>query len=267
MAIRLAATRSALALCLALFMCSCTHLKYASVQAEYARIQNAEPGQVNVKHMLDRDTFFVHGRCIDDPGRYKDVPKAIAAFSNKFQRNERVDTMYFEVAGSHFGLNLPEGYFDLLVFADIDGDGLFEAEEAVGRRAIGVNNTAVPEKVLGQMDVQLADPLAIGWDVSFSVPDRRGRVDSLFYPSGTIRSLDDPIFDRSFSTLGMYDPASFSESEAAPGSSRPSSGNWIESNTNPGSITTRQVVTSINWPSCSIKYFCRGKSTRRAVCR
>jgi pimeloyl-ACP methyl ester carboxylesterase len=192
-------------------MCSCTHLKYASVQAEYARIQNAEPGQVNVKHMLDRDTFFVHGRCIDDPGRYKDVPKAIAAFSNKFQRNERVDTMYFEVAGSHFGLNLPEGYFDLLVFADIDGDGLFEAEEAVGRRAIGVNNTTVPEKVLGQMDVQLADPLAIGWDVSFSVPDSRGRVDSLFYPSGTIRSLDDPIFDRSFSTLGMYDPASFSE--------------------------------------------------------
>jgi uncharacterized protein YifE (UPF0438 family)/uncharacterized alpha/beta hydrolase family protein len=181
------------------------------VQAKYARIQNAEPGQLNVKHMIDRERYFLHGRCNDAAGSYVGLPKAIAAFSSKYQINERVDTMYFEVAGSHFGLNLPEGRYELLVFADIDGSGTFGRSEVVGKRSIDLSDFSAPEKVLGQIDLELAEPITIDWDVSIDVPDTRGRVESLFFPSGTIRSLDDPIFDSGFSTLGMYDPASFME--------------------------------------------------------
>jgi len=176
---------------------------------KYARIQNAEPGQLVVKHMIDRESYFVNGRCIDNAGSYSGVPKAIAAYSSKYKANERVDSMYFEVAGSHYGLNLPEGRYDLLVFADMDGNGLFSSAEVVGKRSIDLNDASVPEMVLGQVDVRLAEPLTIDWDVSIEVPDTRGRSESLFYPSGAIRTLDDPIFDSSFSTLGMYDPASF----------------------------------------------------------
>ena len=201
--------RAILFLCLALCLGSCTYMKYASVQAEYARIQNAEPGQLVVKHMIDRESYFVNGRCIDNAGSYSGVPKAIAAYSSKYKANERVDSMYFEVAGSHYGLNLPEGRYDLLVFADMDGNGLFSSTEVVGKRSIDLNDASVPEMVLGQVDVRLAEPLTIDWDVSIEVPDTRGRSESLFYPSGAIRTLDDPIFDSSFSTLGMYDPASF----------------------------------------------------------
>jgi pimeloyl-ACP methyl ester carboxylesterase len=197
--------------CLVFFLCSCTYLKYTSVQAEYTRIQNAEPGQLNVKHMIDRESYFVHGRSVDITGNYAGLPKAIAAFSSKYKTNERVDTMYFEVAGSHFGLNLPEGHYDLLVFADIDGNGAFESSEVVGKQSIELNDSIVTEKVLGQVDVQLTVPITVNWHVSIDVPDSGGRSESLFYPSGTIRKLDDPIFDRSFSTLGMYDPASFLE--------------------------------------------------------
>ncbi len=200
-----------LTLCLAFCLGSCTYLKYASVQAEYARIQNAEPGQLNVKHMIDRETYFIHGRSIDIKGQFAGLPKAIAAFSSKYQANERVDTMHFQVAGSHYGLNLPEGGYDLLAFADIDGNGVFGPSEVVGERAIVLDSSLVPEKVLGQVNVQLTEPITINWDVSIDVPDTSGRAESLFYPSGTIRTLDDPIFDSSFSTIGMYDPASFSE--------------------------------------------------------
>lgn len=196
---------------LAFCLCSCTYLKYASVQAEYARIQNAEPGQLNVKHMIERETYFVHGRSIDVAGGYAEVPKAIAAFSSKYQPNERVDTMHFKVTGSHFGMNLPEGRYDLLIFADIDGNGVFGPSEVVGKHSIELNDSLVPDKVLGQVDVRLAEPVTINWDVSFDVRDSSGGSESLFFPSGTIRNLDDPIFDRSFSTLGMYDPASFLE--------------------------------------------------------
>ena len=206
-----APARLILTLCLACCLCSCTHLKYASVQAEYARIQDAQPGQLNVKHMIDRESYFVHGRSIDDERSYAGLPKAIAAFSSKYQINEHVDTMFFENSGSHFGLNLPEGRYDLLVFADIDADGVFGPSEVIGQRSIKLNNSLAPEKVLGQVDVQLREPTTIDWDVSIAAPDSGGRSESLFFPSGTIRTLDDPIFDSSFSTLGMYDPASFLE--------------------------------------------------------
>ena len=196
-------------LCLAFCLGSCTYLKYAGVQAEYARIQNAEPGQLVVKHMIDRESYFVNGRCIDDAGSYSGVAKAIIAYSSKYKANERVDSMYFEIAGSHYGLNLPEGPYDLLVFADNNGDGLFSSTEVVGKRSIDLNDASAPEMVLGQVDVRLAEPITIDWDVSIEVPDTGGRIESLFYPSGAIRTLDDPIFDSSFATLGMYDPASF----------------------------------------------------------
>ena len=61
----LSITGSILITCLAPWISSCTHLKYASVQADYARIQNAQPAQLNAKHMIERETFFVHGRCAD----------------------------------------------------------------------------------------------------------------------------------------------------------------------------------------------------------
>ena len=203
--------RLMLMVCLVFSLCSCTHLKYASVQAEYARIQNAEPGQLNLKHMIDRETYFVSGLCIDETGSYRGLPKAIAAFSSRYQANERVDTMYFEVAGSHFGLNLPEGRYDLLVFADKDGNGVFDSSEVVGKRSLELNSATVPEKVLSQVDVQLSEPITISWDVSIDAPDFGGRSESLFFPSGAIRRLDDPIFDSGYATLGMYDPASFLE--------------------------------------------------------
>ena len=203
--------RALLFLSVALCLESCTYLKYAGVQAEYARIQNAEPGQVNVKHMLDRQKIVIHGQCNDALGTYVGKPKAIAAFSSKYRPDELVEAMHFAMAGSHYGMSLPEGRYDLVVFADIDGDRVFGRSEVVGRRAINLNKTEIPEMVLGQVDIQLTGPTTIDWEFAMNVPDTQGRSESLFYPSGTLRTLDDPIFDASFSTLGMYDPASFLE--------------------------------------------------------
>ena len=201
----------AFVLCATLLSCSCTYLKYASVQSEYARIQNAEPGQVNVKHMLERETFFVQGRAIDDSGNYSAYSKAVAAYSNKYKANERVDTMYMGGVGDHYGLNLPKGSYDLLVFVDSDADGVFSASEVVAQQQIIADSFSAPDNVLSQVDFHLAAPVTAEWVEPFDLPGNQERPESLFYPSGAIRSLDDPIFDGSFSTLGMYDPASFLE--------------------------------------------------------
>ena len=163
MALPIAPPRLTFILCIVLCMSSCTHIQYASVQAEYARIQNVAPGQLNVKHMLDRENYFVHGRSVDDAGQFAGLPKVIAAFSSKYSTNEIVDSMYFEVAGSHYGMNLPEGSYELVVFADIDRDGMFRPTEVVGTRSLELNASTAPEKVLGQVDLQLDGSGSIDW--------------------------------------------------------------------------------------------------------
>ena len=192
-------------------LCSCTYMKHASIQAEYARIQTADPGQVNLKHMIDRETYFVIGQTIDKDVRYANLPLAVAAYSSKFKPHERVDTMYFAGAGTHFGLNLPEGDYQLLVFADRDKNRIFDQTEVIGQKTISLDQTTSPEKVLDRIEIQLSSPRRVDWVEAISKPNLAEPQQSLFFPTGTIRSLDDPLFSENMATLGMYDPASFME--------------------------------------------------------
>lgn len=192
-------------------LCSCSYLKYASVQAEYARIQQAEPGQVNLKHMLDRDTHFVLGRTLDPTGRYEDAPMAIAAYSSRYKPNERVDTMFFTSTGTHYGLNLPDGAYDLLVYSDCDANGAFDNGEVVGLTHIDLDRQTSPDKVRDGIDIDLTEPVQVAWAETIPRPNSTELQASLFYPTGSIRGLEDPIFAENMATLGMYDPASFLE--------------------------------------------------------
>lgn len=199
------------ALILSFSLSSCTYMKYTSVQAKYSRLQNVSPSQTNLKHMLERDTFFVIGKTIDDSNKYPDVPMAIAAYSNKFKKNERVDTMYFSGSGTHFGLNLPPGSYNLVVFADIDRNGKLQQTEIIGIKKIDLILDESQEKIVSNVSIELG-----GSKIEFNpepFPMRQQTEDrqSLFYPTGTIRSLNDPIFNENMATLGMYDPASFLE--------------------------------------------------------
>lgn len=190
---------------------SCTYLKYAAVQADYARIQKSEPGQVNLKHMIGRDIFYVIGRTLDAAELYVDQPMAIAAYSNKYKINERVDTMFFRGAGTHYGLSLPEGDYRLVVSADLNNNNEFEHNEVVGERSLSLRSVDDTAKVRTQVDVPLSAATTLDWLESIATPGEVISQESLFYPAGTIRSLDDPLFDKRIATLGMYDPASFLE--------------------------------------------------------
>jgi len=96
--------------------------------------------------MLDRETFFVIGKITDKSNRYSDVSMAIAAYSNKFKQNERVDTMFFKGTGTHYGLSLPEGVYTLLVYADLNKDQMLHQSEIVGERKVVINIANSPEK-------------------------------------------------------------------------------------------------------------------------
>lgn len=190
---------------------SCSYLKYSAIQVKYTNIQKAAPSQVNLKHMIDQKTFFIWGKLTAESEVYSNIPMVIAAYSSKFKINEQVDTMFFKGTGTHYGLNLPEGVYTLLVYADINKDQVFHPSEIVGKRELIVNTTNFPEKIVKNINIEIAKNIEITWAETISMPVIVETERPLYYPAGTIRSLDDPIFDEEITTMGMYDPASFLE--------------------------------------------------------
>ena len=99
----------------------------------------------------------------------------------------------------------------LRVFADMNNNLVFEPDELVGKREITVNIKTAPQKVLEKADIALAHTTARAEVDAIEAPTRKTPKKSLFFPAGTIRNLEDPLFDERLATLGMYDPASFLE--------------------------------------------------------
>lgn len=195
-----------------LFLGACSYLKYASSQAEYRRIQQASPGQVNLKHMIDKETYFVIGQTIDELARFSGSPLVVAAYSSKFKPHERVDTMYLNGSGTHFGLNLPEGDYHILVFADENRDELFDQNEIIGEEVISVGGAENSNRVLGQIEIRLSSAKQVVWVEAIENRTSSNKLEqSVFFPTGSIRGFDDPLFSENMTTLGMYDPASFIE--------------------------------------------------------
>lgn len=105
---------------------SCSYIQNTLKQAEYSQTQKTNPGQRNLKHMIDRQTFFIYGLIIDETETEPGLPLSVAAYSSKYKQNELVDVTHFAGAGTHYALNLPAGTYDLLVLADGNQDKIID---------------------------------------------------------------------------------------------------------------------------------------------
>jgi len=196
---------------LALLISSCAYLQGAAKQSEYSNIQETDPSQRNLKHMIDRQTFFVYGRILDATESFAGLPIAVLAFSSRYKSNELVDLTHISRTGTQYGLHLPEGLYDLIVIADQDQNGVLDETEVVGRRHIELGVETHPEMVASRVDIQLSGQESVDWNVGIAVPEVGQLRESVFFPNGSIRSLDDSLFDSDIAALGMYEPAAFLE--------------------------------------------------------
>ncbi len=194
-----------------LLLSGCHYAGSAMRQAGYAVHQRRSPEQRVYKHMLSRDTFYVFGTL---PIEAEVNPEAIAviALSDRFQPGEVVDVSHTSRLDSYYGLNLPEGDYHLVVVSDLNRDGAYDETEVVGGRELALRLADCPERVQSGIDLRVtghgpkpAAPFRLAVQKSTAVSQ------SVFYPKGTIRSLDDPIFARTMAELGLYEPAAFLE--------------------------------------------------------
>ncbi|MCB1955065.1 MAG: DUF413 domain-containing protein [Rhodocyclaceae bacterium] len=206
--------RRLLVVALAGLLGACAYLGTVASQADLARKQQSDPELRTTKHLLDRETYFVFGT-LDHAPPLNAEALAVIAVSDAFRTGEVVDVNHVAQPDSYYGLNLPAGDYRLLVVSDLDHDGAYEPAEILGGRRVRLDAEAVPERVLGDFDIDLGTPFAAGGD-RFGVAVRASTPleTSLFYPRGSLRTLDDPVFGPDMAMLGLYRPASFME--AAP---------------------------------------------------
>lgn len=161
--------------------------------------------------MIERKSYGLYGRTLDVQGLYTKSNIAVAAFSDKYINHELVDIMHNAGVGKHYALNLPKGNYQVLGLADFNRDLLYSPDEIIGQYSISLNKNSYSEMVVGNVNFDLTSKQSVAWNFSIPVVASTQSPNSLFYPKDTIRPLDDPIFSKEMSTLGMYAPAAFLE--------------------------------------------------------
>ena len=200
----------------------CAYLQNTLKQAGYERHFKQTHQKAVLKHLLTRNTFFVYGQLKDEDDLYKGYSLAVAALSEADYQTEVVDVTHFEVvdvthfvrSNAFYGLHLPAGDYQVFVLADLNTDGVYDASEIVALARLSFSEKNYPDYVAGSVDISVT-PDKPSHDIDdISIPVRSVAVEkkpSLFYPKGTIRAVDDPVFSQSTATLGLYDPAAFME--------------------------------------------------------
>ena len=191
----------------------CSYIESGMKQAGLLERFRQAPSQKLYKHMLSSPTFFVFGR-IENGGGLDRAALAVVALSDLHQPGEIVDISHFTKPDSYYGLNLPAGDYRLVVVSDRNHDGEFGADEVVGGRLLTLAPQALPGKVLAEYHIDVAAPwprTPLPPDFRVTVKKSEPLVESLFFPQGSVRSLDDELFSPRMARLGLYEPAAFME--------------------------------------------------------
>jgi len=191
----------------------CSYLDSTLKQASFSKRFSEKPSQKLYKHMLTSEKFFVFGKIENGTGLNRQA-LALVALSSRHQEQEVVDVSHCPRLDSFYGLNLPAGSYQLAVLSDLNRDGVYDEHEVVGGRSLDLNPQGIPGKVVGEYDIDLEKPfprLQPGAEFRLPVKKVEPLAESIFYPQGSIRSLDDELFSPQMARLGMYEPAAFME--------------------------------------------------------
>ncbi len=191
-------------------LCGCGYTKLA-----FSKIRTTfHPTPENLKISAPEKCLLVTGSVVGDAG--KGVPLAVAAVAMWNSENRIVSYCILSNPGAYY-LYLPEGRYQIMVFADLNRNSVFDRNELVGRREnpqpLSVEKERAVNGIIRNEDIPLhperpqRSEAPFRLEISAAKPPEHSR----YFPSAVITTLDDERFDEEYGNLGLYKPAVFFE--------------------------------------------------------
>ena len=172
-------------------------------QHELKQAFQEEPSADLLRELAPQDCFLLAGRVAFAADAKK--PVLAVAVTDRFKKREIVAQKILQPPVFYYQAYLPEGRYELYFFADLDGNGYFDAYEMIGRTAGEPILVSKPEMEDG---VSIPGPtftLDYGHPATADLPVKvKVREQGYAYAS-----LDDEFFDPKYGAMGLYDPKAF----------------------------------------------------------
>ncbi|NTW77737.1 MAG: alpha/beta hydrolase, partial [Syntrophaceae bacterium] len=192
-----------LTLC-ALVLGGCSHagnyFEFWKIERTKKKEFSIEPTAKLLRELQPGDSFLLAGP-VNQKTNYRG-PVLLVAVTDMFKKREIVAERILQTPVLYYQAYLPEGNYDLYFFADLNGNGYFDANEMIGQTSgapIHVRKKEVQDGMTFKGPVLTLD---VNSPATTSLPIKV-RVRDQEY---VFRSLDDQFFDPQYGEIGMYDP-------------------------------------------------------------
>jgi len=189
---------------LVLAACGCDYLAWRRERREWLAKLESNPSLALARKAAPEDCFVLHGEVSFPAGQPRRV--LVAAFNHEGTVHELVASHEVVAETGFYRLFLPAGVYDVALLADINDDGFYADDEVVGS-----TDPAAPVRVGRDTSVDgfivRSPEIALDFDhprqaaVTLKIPVRQKPF--------VVESVDDPLFDPQYGTLGVYYPTQF----------------------------------------------------------
>ncbi|MBN1142021.1 MAG: hypothetical protein JXB25_09570 [Deltaproteobacteria bacterium] len=191
----------------AFFLVGCSHFgQYLDFwKSERTKIKkfSMEPTADLFREIHPEDSFLLVG-LLKQKTKYEG-PILVVIVTDIFKKREIVANRIIQMPAIYYQAYLPEGFYDIYFFADIDGNGYFDENEMVGQSS-GKSIHLIKSKVKDGLTftgpdftIDVSNPTISNIPIKVQVRQQ----DYIF------SSLDDNFFDQIYGNMGMYDTKKF----------------------------------------------------------
>jgi pimeloyl-ACP methyl ester carboxylesterase len=162
-----------------------------------------EPTAKLLRDLQPGDSFLLAGP-VNQKTNYEG-PVLVVAVTDMFKKREIVVEKILQTPVLYYQAYLPEGKYDLYFFADLNGNGYFDAHEMIGQTSDAPIHIRKEEVKDGMTFIGPALTLDVNNPATTDLPVKI----RLRQQNYVFNSLDDPFFDPQYGEIGMYDPKKF----------------------------------------------------------
>jgi pimeloyl-ACP methyl ester carboxylesterase len=187
-----------------LVLAGCSHVgKYFDfwdMERTQKKEYSIEPTAKLVRELQPEKTFMLVGP-LNQKTNYRG-PVLLVAVTDMLKKREIVVEKILQTPVLYYQAYLSEGNYDLYFFADLNGNGYFDAHEMIGQTSGAPINVRKKEVKDGLTFNGPAFTLDVNSPATTDLPIKVQVRDQEY----VFRSLDDQFFDPQYGEIGMYDP-------------------------------------------------------------